>query len=386
MTTEALKSLFALLESEEDDFALLVKRFGIDPATDLQNCDLTNVDFGTLTADTLNLTGSILDGVNLSNVRCIRIVGAEDAATPPPRAAPSKQISDGPVSLPLLDAVVVAVSRYQNAEWIKGKVLESYKDSTTPVLAFYDTFADQDFLTKQLCSTFTVHVPKLLDFDRPKFVWFYSKAHVSGFELNAPSLERNFFELLRSDKTSDDMGVYPYLSNRAAVTRIKERLEGNSYDRMRRPFALQLNRELSRETDGGESGGVALFSGYPPISKRLYQDLRSTSNQRLKLIFLCSSKLKKFYEDQTEEWRRLVVPSNAIGRPNVTYNDIDRLAKRIETASRGTVLLGSEFRNHLADHFKDKPLTALKNEIIDRLRQVSENLPMSKLTIDEIIL
>ena len=45
MTTEALRSLFMLLDTEEDDFPALMKRFGIDPAEDLQNCDFSNVDF-----------------------------------------------------------------------------------------------------------------------------------------------------------------------------------------------------------------------------------------------------------------------------------------------------------------------------------------------------
>jgi hypothetical protein len=392
MTTDALKALFALLESEEDDFATLVRRFGIDPATDLQNCDLTNVDFGTLTADTLNLTGSLIDGANLSNVRCKQIVGAEDAATPSP-AKFSKKSSKPVLSLPLFDAAVLAVSRYQNAEGITDRLVQSYNASTAPVMVFYDTIAEQDFLTKQLCSVFTVHDPKHLLFNRPTFLWFYSRASKPEVELRASSIERNFFELLQSDKTSDDIGVYPYLSNRAAVTRIRESLEGNSCDRMRKVFANQLSRELSRELNlhlspetEEKRGGLALFSGYPPISKRLYQNLRSVSSQRLKLIFLCSSKLEKVYEDSATEWRRLVVPADPIGRPNVAYNDLGRLAKRIETVSHGTILMGSAFLDHLADHLIGKPLAALKNEVTDRLRQVSENLMSTKLTINEIIL
>jgi hypothetical protein len=386
MTTDALKALFTLLESEDDDFATLVRRFGIDPATDLQNCDLTNVDFGNLTAETLNLTGSILDGVNLCNVRCKRILGVEDTAIVP-SAVPTKRANFPPViSLPLLETAVLAVSRYQNAEWITGKVVESYNNDGAPVLAFYDTFAEQDFLTKQLCSIFTVHDPEHRLLERPAFLWFYSKAQKLEFELSAPSLERNFFELLRSDKTSDDIGVYPYLSNRAAVTRIKEGLAGTSYDRMRKMFARQLGRELALQARGEERAGVALFSGYPPISKRLYLNLRGTNNRQLKLIFLCPSHFEKFYEDQPTEWRRLVVPDLAIGRPNVAHNDIGRLAKRIETVSRGTVLLGAELQKWLADHLIGKPLTVLKNEIIDRLKRVSENLPATKLNIDEIVL
>jgi hypothetical protein len=386
MTTDALKALFALLESEDDDFAALVRRFGIDPATDLQNCDLTNVDFGNLTADTLNLTGSILDGVNLSNVRCKRILGVEDIAIVPP-AVPAKRTSATPiVSQPLLETAVLAVSRYQNAEWITGKVVENYNDSPAPVLAFYETTSEQDFLTKQLCSIFTVHDPEHRLLERPTFLWFYSKGPRAGLELSAPSLERNFFDLLRLDRTSDDIGVYPYLSNRHAVARIREALTGNNYDRMRKMFARQLGRELTRQALGEERAGVALFSGYPPISKRLYLNLRGMNNRHLKLIFLCPSQFQKVYEDQGTEWRRLVVPDFAIAQPNVAYTDIGRLTKRIETVSRGTILLGPEFQKWLADHLIGKPLAALKNEIIDRLKRVSENLPATKLTINEIVL
>lgn len=387
MPTDALKALFALFESDDDDFAMLVRRFGIDPAIDLQNCDLTNVDFGNLTADTLNLTGSILDGANLSNVRCKQIVGVEGAAMAP-LSAPTKRTSIRPlISLPLLDAAVLAVSRYQNAEWTARTVVEDYyNDSAEPVLAFYDTVAEQDFLTKQLCSKFTVHDPTHLFLHRPTFLWFYSKAHKPEFELSAASLERNFFELLRTDKTSDDIGVYPYLSNRAAVTRIKESLAGKKYDRMRKMFAQQLGRELNRQALGEERAGVALFSGYPPISKRFYLYLRGTNNHQLKLIFLCPSQFERFYEDQAMEWKRLVVPARAIGRPLVAENDIERLAKRIETVSRGSVLLGLELQKWLADHLVGKPMTALRNEIIGRLRQVSEKLPATKRTINEIVL
>ena len=383
MTTEALKALFALFESDDDDFAGMVRRFGIDPATDFQNCDLTNVDFGNLTTHTLNLTGAILDGINLSNVKCKRIIGVEDAAILP-SAVPAKRTNVAPVvSTSQLEAAVLAVSRYQNSEWIKDRVVESYNENNAPILAFYDTLAEQDYLTKQVCSIFTVHDPEHLLHDRPTFLWFYSKAHKPGFELGASALERNFFDLLRTDRTSDDIGVYPYLSNRAAVTRIRESLEGISYDRMRKIFAQQLLHELASQSIAESHGGVALFSGYPPTSKRLYQELR---RWQLKLIFLCSSQFEKLYEDQVKEWRRLAIPAHAIGRPTATHNDIGRLAKRIATVSSGTILMSARFQESLADHIIGKPLAALKDEVIGRLVRASENLPATKLTINEIVL
>jgi len=48
---EASQALSALMDSEEEDFPTLVARFGIDPAIDLQYCDLSNVDFGGLVAE-----------------------------------------------------------------------------------------------------------------------------------------------------------------------------------------------------------------------------------------------------------------------------------------------------------------------------------------------
>ena len=275
--SDALNALFALLETEEEDFAALVQRFGIDPAVDLQNCDLTNVDFGHLTADTLNLTGSSIGGANLSNVRCRQILGAVDLLKMPHHSAFPDEASVARLTSPVLDAVVLTVSKYQNADWTIDAIIRGFEDSTAPMLAFYDSSVEQDVLTKRLCSFFNdLSGPLSVGPDRAKFVWFYSKAYKSRFELGAPSLEKNFFDLLRTDKTSDDIGVYPYLSNRAAASRIKESLE-EPYDRMRTTFA----RSLGREVQGSERGAVVLFSGYPPISKRLYQEIRGATNQRL---------------------------------------------------------------------------------------------------------
>ncbi|MFB6458630.1 hypothetical protein [Bradyrhizobium tunisiense] len=378
--SNALDALFTLLETEEEDFAALVERFGIDPAVDLQNCDLTNVDFGHLTADILNLTGSSIGGANLSNVRCRQILGAGDLLKVP-HHGPSPEASVARVTSPMLDAVAMTVSKYQNADWIVDAVIRGFDDSTAPMLAFYDSSAEQDILTKRLCSVFNdLSGPLSVGPDRAKFVWFYSKAYKYRHELVASSLEKNFFDLLRTDKTSDDIGVYPYLSNRAAADRIRGSLR-EPYDRMRADFA----RSLGQEVRGGERGAVVLFSGYPPISKRLYQEIRGATNQRLKLIFLCSSRLEDDYKARSAEWRRLVVPGYAIGQPQASDKDIRRIQKRVEMASRGTVLFGTEFSRGLERHI-GKPLDGLKREVMDRLTLVGSELPMAKLNIDEIVL
>jgi hypothetical protein len=378
--SDTLTALFSLLETEEEDFAALVRRFGIDPAVDLQNCDLTNVDFGHLEAETLNLTGSDIGGVNLSNVKCRKILGAGYLLKVPHHGVLPNN-SAARLSGSILDAVVMTVSKYQNADWTIESIIRGFEDSTAPMLAFYDSSVEQDVLTKGLCSVFNdLSGPLSVGPARAKFLWFYSKADKSRFEMVASSMEKNFFDLLRTDKTSDDIGVYPYLSNRFATSRIKESLN-EPYDRMRAAFA----RSLGREVQGSERGAVVLFSGYPPISKRLYQEIRGATNQRLKLIFLCSSRLEDEYNVRSAEWRRLVVPAYAIGQPQTSNKDIGRLQKRVEMASRGTVLFGSDFLQQL-ERFIGKPLDVLKKEIMDRLILVGSRLPMDKLNIDEIVL
>ncbi len=275
----------------------------------------------------------------------------------------------------------MTVSKYQNADWTVDAIIRGFEDSTAPILAFYDSSVEQDVLTKRICTFFNdLSGPLSVGPDRPKFVWFYSKAHKSRFELVASSLEKNFFDLLRTDKTSDDIGVYPYLSNRAAASRIKESLEG-PYDKMRAAFA----RRVGQEVQGSERGAVLLFSGYPPISKRLYQEIRGATNQRLKLIFLCSTRLEDEYNARSAEWKRQVVPAYAIGEPQASDKDIERLRKRVEMASRGTILFGVKFQQQL-ERFDGKPLQMLKKEVIDCLKVVASQMPMTKLNSDEIVL
>lgn len=385
MTTDALNALFALLETDEDDFATLMQRFGIDPASDLQNSDLTNVDFGDLKADTLNLTGSSIEGANLSRVKCKKIIGPDGTLERPKIfIVPHHGAAEPILSRSKIEGTILAISKYQKSSWLTDKILDHSRDTSAPVLAFYDTAAEQDFLTKRLCAIFNdvSHPTKPLPSGPPpKFIWFYSKADKSTFELSATVLERNFFALLRSDNTSDDIGVYPYLSNRAVVAKIRNSLQGtgNSPDRMRDVFSRELNGEFS------ERGGTVLFSGYPPISKRFYEEIRKHSRRRVKLIFLCSSNLEKFYnENRGVPWRRAVVPAYSAGQPLADIDDLVRIRKRIETSSQGTISIGADFEAQLI-RFVGKPLFLFKKELTNRLAQIASRLP-SDLPIHDIVL
>jgi uncharacterized protein YjbI with pentapeptide repeats len=98
MMSDALNALFALIETEDEDFASLVQRFGIDPAIDFQNCDLSDVDFGSLTADTLDLTGANLTGANLSKIRCKKVIGTEGKVIRSPGTRVTHEIEEPSLS------------------------------------------------------------------------------------------------------------------------------------------------------------------------------------------------------------------------------------------------------------------------------------------------
>jgi hypothetical protein len=366
MTTEALHSLFALLDTEEDNFSALVQRFGIDPAKDLQNCDLSDVDFGKLTADILDLTGSNLQGANLSRIRCKKIIGVDTGLLG--AIEPEKNVWKD---------VLLAIYRYQNSDWVTNRVVESFQEGPAPILAFYDTSAEQDVLTKRLCTQFgdASHVragysPHVVG-SGTKLLWFYSKAEIGKFRLNPTSLDRNFFELLRDGTASDDVGIYPFRSNQAAVRRIRNRLRGTSYNEMADDFATGLQGYFGADLTEGYStgyGSVLLLSGYPPISKRFYRVIRDAGLRRLKLIFLCPSSLEPFYkENDGMLWRRVAVPAYSTGEPRVAPEDISRLQRRIGVASNGAITLGKN-AEALMKQFIGKPLTELKAQLSHRIK------------------
>jgi len=363
MTTDALKSLFALLESEEEDFATLLHRYGIDPATDLQNCDLTGVDFGSLTADTLDLTGSSLDGADLSKVKCKRVLGLDAHAQdlkPPKRDH--------------FDDVLSAISRYQNADWSINQIVDAVADRSAPVLAFYGTTAEQDLLTKRLCAHYgdASHLREGFNSHAmgKKLIWFYSKATRPSLTLNPAALDKLFFDALRTSNTSDDIGIYPHRPNHAAVGRIKASVRAGPYDQMRGDFVKALSREARQRAGTLVTfpGCFVVFSGFPPISKRLYRELRDAIPGHLSLIFLCSSSLEPYYlQSKGVPWRRVAIPSYSIGEPLAVEADVGRLCRRIELASGGRITVSEGIKEWMSQ-FVGKPLATLKFNIAAELK------------------
>lgn len=362
----ASQSLFALMDSEEDDFPTLVARYGIDPATDLQHCDLSNVDFGRLVADTLNLTGSNITGANLSQVQCRYILGADREAVVQP-----SELDD------LFQKVALAIQRYQNSDWVLNQIA-SEEQAVAPVLAFYDSAAEQDVLTKRLCRYFGIggmmnNDPRLPHLAAKNFLWFYTRSDKSEFKFDPISLDKNFLKLVMERKNDHDIGVYPFMDNQYAVQRIERSVKGNALNELRISFARAVSRELTAERGLGlipAKHVVVLFSGYPPISKKLYGDLRDAVKTRLKLVFLCSSQLEhRFTERDGRPWRQVVVPAFSVGEPLTSKEDIPRLTRRIGVSSNNRVAVGNVTLTKL-EQMVGRPLREVKAELLRRLNEM----------------
>ena len=363
---EASQALFALMDSEEEDFPTLVARFGIDPAIDLQYCDLSNVDFGGLVAETLNLTGSNITGANLSRIRCKNVIGVEREI-----AVQSDGLRE------LFQKVALAIQRYQNSDWVLDQIVYG-EETHAPILAFYDSAAEQDVLTKRLCNYFAKgakmssdeeHYP---DLSSRNFLWFYTRSDKSEFKLDPISLDRNFLKLIMHRNNDHDIGVYPFLANRNSIQRIEQRVKGSALNEQRVSFARAVSQELASERGLilGSNQAVILFSGYPPLSKKLYEDLRTAVRKRLRLVFLCSSQLEQYFNaGGGRPWRKLVVPAYSVGEQLVTRDDVARLARRVKVSSNDQVSIGSVTLAKL-DQMVEGTLREMKEELLKRLNEL----------------
>lgn len=381
---DASHSLFALMDSEDDDFPTLVARYGIDPATDLQYCDLRNVDFGELIAETLNLTGSNIAGANLSRIRCKNVIGAE-----------RETVAQFDALGEMIHRVTFAIKRYQNSDWIWSQIAGEDETETLD-LAFYDSAAEQDALTKRLCGHFYNNATVIRD-PRQRGLWtkstagselpflnfllFYTSKYNSKFEFGPNSLDEAFLDLITGGKSEPIDGPFAALmaANRSSVQKIEKGVEGIGIDEQRIFFSRAVSREL---TPG--PGQIAfdyaaiLFSGYPPISKKFFQDLRAAIRPRLRLVFLCSSELEPYFDEKEGSLsRNVALPNYAIREPLTTRVDLSRLERRIGASSDNRISIGSVTLAKM-EKMVERPLREAKGELLKRLDDIKATAAQSR--------
>jgi hypothetical protein len=286
----------------------------------------------------------------------------------------------------MLKQVLLAVFRYQNPDWIVGRLQEHVERSLAPILVFYDSALEQDILTKKVCDTFKKREdlhgldgewdgPGLSLFGRMDILWFYTRKGASTLQLSPSLLEAAFLNLL-SQPSNHDIGVYPFSSNQERVERIQDFLKDrNSTD----GFVTAIRQELDRAT-------VILFSGFPPMSKRMYNELRKRISRRIKLIFLCSSQFEpQFLAGDGLRWRKDAIPSQCIRRPTTTDSDIANLERRIRLASNSKVAIGSLTRVKMTESIGG-PLPEIKDMLIKRVYELNTTPRSAISTTKQLIL
>jgi hypothetical protein len=251
-------------------------------------------------------------------------------------------------------------------------------------MTFYDSAAEQDLLTKRICTHYgdASHIREGMNMHAlgMKLLWFYSKSTKGVFRLNPAGLDKMFFQTLYSTNKSADIGLYPYRSNQASVERISSAVvHSTDYKQMRRAFVRGLRNEISEKVEGGVvrfPGSIVIFSGFAPISKRLYQEMREAIPGKMRLIFLCPSNLEPHYlAEKGLPWRRVAVPAYSIGEPLTVEEDVRRIIKRIEVASGGRITISDGIRQWM-EEFVGKPLATLKYNVVTEL---STSFPLSAL-------
>jgi hypothetical protein len=345
-------ALAELANAETDDFPSLIKRFKIDLASDLRHCDLRNVNFGNLIADTLDLTGCLLEGADLSLVKCKRIVRDSD-----------KSNANLDETTELLKQALLAIYRYQNPDGLAQQVAD--EQTLAPIVVFYGSAAEQDFITRSICKMYRKRSEQILIegelISGMDLVWFYTRGTKADLKLEANLLDLAFINLVR-EPSYDDIGIYPFRENYARVKRVATAIDEPKYrslDSYRTQFVSAVRSQLKRAT-------ILVFSGFPPMSRQLYHDMREGLPNKFKLVFVCSRNYERQFTTDATHWRREAVPSRSIDAPIVSIDDVDNIDRRIRLASGSRIRVGSETRQRM-DFCVGSPLTELKNLLVKRI-------------------
>jgi hypothetical protein len=351
MNDRIIHALFGLASAEIDDFPALVRNFKIDVANDLRHCDLRNVNFGDLIADTLNLTGCLLEGADLSRVKCRRIIRDDDKS----RAA-SDEATEA------LKQALLAVYRYRDPSKLTEEIANDMAIGS-PVLVFYNTAAEQDAITRSIWKMFSL-VPAGQVVPQFDLVWFHTRRAKGPLILDANSIDEKFLSLVRAPDYND-IGIYPFRGNYARVKRVVAALNGSdsqSISALRTVFAESLRKQMKRSA-------VIIFSGFPPISLQLYREMQG--KVPWKLVFVCSDEYEAQFIRESSRWRKHFIPSRRLEPMEVTPQDLENIEYRIMLASDGKVTIRPGTRKRM-ERFLGGSLTDLKNMLVKRIYEFKE--------------
>jgi hypothetical protein len=368
MTSDTIiVALTELANAEADDFPTLVRKFKIDPAYDLRYCDLRNVDFGNLIAGTLNLTGCLLEGADLSRVTCNKIIRDPDRPN-----ATSDEVTE------LLKLALLAVYRYQNSDGLAQELV--MERTLAAVVTFYHTWAEQEAITRSICKRYKKSIEEItIDGELElgmEILWFYRPEVGATSEIEGKLLDLAFINAVRHPIRRMDLGIYPSKHNYSRTKRIADAIREPKYksiDWYRTEFIQALRKELKRPA-------VLVFSGFPPISKQLYRAMTIGLPYGIKLVFVCSSNYERQFTGQESRWQREAIPDRSI-QAITTSHDLDNIDRRIRLASETKIGISWETRKKM-ELCVGAPISEVKNLLIKRIYELNTS-PRKKLSAQD---
>ena len=368
MTSDTIiAALTELANAEADDFPTLVRKFKIDPAYDLRYCDLRNVNFGNLIAGTLNLTGCLLEGADLSRVRCNKIIRDPDSPN-----ATYDEVTES------LKQALVAVYRYQNSDGLAQEVV--MERTMAAVVAFFHDLTEQAAITISICKSYMKSIEEIAIQGElepgMEILWFYRREARATAAIEGKLLDLAFINAVRRPIPGDHLGVYPSRHNRGRTKRIADAIRDpkhKSIDWYRTEFIRALRKELKRSA-------VLVFSGFPPISKQLYREMTDGLPYPIKLVFVCSSDYERRFTGEEARWQREAIPDRSI-QTITTSHDLDNIDRRISLATELRIGISLETRKKMASCV-GAPIAEIKNLRIRRIYELNTS-PREMLSAQE---
>lgn len=365
--------IFSLVDEPVDDFPSLVDKYQIDVAKDLKYSDLSNVHFGRLQAEVLDLQGCNLFGANLSEVRCrsINTDGAfiEGARFPADQIDP--KISIEPVKRELVDLLrraALAIYRYDDREMFLEKIYRGISRTMEPSVICYSTLSDQNNLMQRVIQHVNKEIAQSQKLDfidtgvgredifdlgyRQKIILFFApRSPLEKMPMYPADLDREFFlsvkksaehlpKLLKDSRYRqfehlDQLAPSGFASALAEKRRALDKLtkKGVNYDdvaELRHQFIERLTIEFSH------SEQIVLFvSGAFPISREFYLLLNNLHGKRLKLIFLSPFAIESQFYRKYNLTHDIMPFREFNNRKLTTVEDLEKIQSRISLATNG---------------------------------------------------
>lgn len=372
------------------DFKELLLLAGLDPSRDLRGCDFSNVDFGDLSAQNIDLSHCNLFNADLRKVQGRLILhGAQYAGAkllPEQITSISSQRFKLRARFDLIKRAIIAVHRFQ-LQFNIGEQLRSNFDSNAPIVAIYRSPVERDRLQEEIRNELSKILMSRVDrwpivggeTSRARFIEVRSGSKVRGsMPANREAADLVFFHSLLDSKSEAliDVSVNP----RGEPPIIDHTSYGNSIDsrsfsrfsalgiggtsaRIRREAFDLLVRQQTKDCLS-----AIFFNDTTLFSSDMAEILRKGRN-KCRYVFLLN---RDFLSDPVKQSARSAIwPRFFYMKPRVMLNDEDlkSFVQTFKPYEEAGLFLSESTRLDVIT-YRGRPARELKNMMIGRLREV----------------